>query len=221
MSTNRWTFERYCAIHQPTIMQADSNISVPSSPCVEGTGDSEGEEQHNNINVNDEDENDDGFLDGLIEDVNLHGHFSSMNLDTENTKEKIKIEKDNNNNSDNDEHKNNSGSKPQYNSNSVCIGEEKKNNDNVLLDADNFALAIVKKKTGASDPQELSDWFKQKLQDFDNVDAKAKDNNITNADIPTLIEYNSLFPWALIKTMLKWQVYIKQSGCFFLVFVFL
>ena len=218
-NTNRWTFERYCTIHQPKIMQEDSRISLPSSPCVDATGDSEGDELHNNINVNDEDDIDDGFLDGLEEDVNLQGHFGSLSIDVEQKNDKIKIEQQKTH-SDNDEEiknnndKNNSESKPEYNS----IVEENLNNDNVLLDANDFALAIVKKKTGASDPQELSDWFKQKLQDFDEVDVKEKDNNITIADIPALIEYNTFFPWALKKTLLKWQVFIKKSGCFCVVF---
>ena len=221
MKTNKqpWTFEYYAQIHLHKNMsdQENNNTNSPVlSPAVN---------------------NDEGYMSDLVAETHLESHFDSLDINVDeqpaikdenkenDNNNDIDIDIDNRNTSQNNKilakpakkHKRpnkNSKDKPrQHQKIEFDALIEQKQENNRLLDSESFAVEVIKARTGASDPQGLSDWYKEQLTLIKEIAIKETEKKLQPSDMSDVIKCNCFLVWAGPEVEKSWLVVLFIFIC--------
>ena len=153
--------------------------------------------------------------DDIIDDVNLNGHMASLSLNQQQQQQfespqsqQLQQFQDNKhlyNIRDSKKNKNNSDKKPMNAEKPIefCAVEKLKETEE-LYDTTRFAMEMVKWGTGANDPESLSEWFKDQIQQMKDLKQKEEQKTLISADYPKLIQTNCLLQWSIGKIENIW-----------------
>ena len=75
-----------------------------------------------------------------------------------------------------------------------------------MYDAKRFAMEMVKWGTGAGDPESLSNWFKDQIEQLKDLKDKESRNLLISSDYPKLIQSNCLLQWSIGKIEDIWYI---------------
>ena len=153
--------------------------------------------------------------DDIMNDVNLDGHMASLSLNQDQQQQfespqsqQLQQYQDNKhlyNINKSDKNKNNSDKKPMEAEKAIefCAVQKLKENDE-LYDTQRFAMEMVKWGTGANDPESLSEWFKDQIEQIKDLKLKEEEKTLIAADYPKLIQTNCLLQWSIGKSENIW-----------------
>ena len=156
----------------------------------------------------------------IVHDVDLPGHMASLSLNQDNLQQyqspqfqemqniqsQQQLNSQNqrnmynikNSNKNKNKNKNNSDLKPIQAEKPIefCAVEKLQENEE-LYDTTRFAKEMVKWGTGANDPESLSEWFKDQINQLKEIKLKEESNSLVPADYPKLIQTNCLLQWSI------------------------
>ena len=158
----------------------------------------------------------------IVLDVGLNGHMASLSLNEQQSQfqspqsqqlQQLESEHKKNQDQQKNEYnikqtskkKNNSDKKPlKEKPIEFCAVEKLKTEQEEMYDSTRFAMEMVQWGTGANDPESLSAWFKEQIDQMKDLKDKEVRCLLNSQDYPKLIQTNCLLQWSIGKIENIW-----------------